>query len=106
MFATLKKRRQGIYRAVPVPAVRLDQLDLVHGLREAQRRGKGPTAPCGRGAGMTAWRQVKAVIAAAGNPGWAAPHPQGPAAGDYVRQNGLRPSCQASAELRPMSLSA
>ena len=55
---------------------------------------------------MTAWRQVKGVMAAAGIP--AGPHrtPKGPAAGDYVRQNGLRPSCQASAELRPMSLSA
>jgi hypothetical protein len=36
-----KKRRQGVYRAVPAPPGRLDQLDLVHGLKEAQRRGKG-----------------------------------------------------------------
>ena len=82
------------------------QLDLVHGLREAQRRGKGhadrPLWPLSR---MTAWRQVKAVMAAAGIPAGRTA-PQGPAAGDYVRQNGLRPSCQASAELRPMSLSA
>ena len=106
VFETLKKGRRGVYRAVPVPAgLPLDQLDFVHGLREAQRRGNGhadrPLWPWSR---MTAWRQVKSVIAAAGIP--AGPHPQGPAAGDYVRQNGLRPSCQASAELRPMSLSA
>ena len=55
---------------------------------------------------MTAWRQVKAAMATADIP--AGPHriPLGPAAGGYVRQNDLRPSCQASAELRPMSLSA
>ena len=41
VLETLKKRRQGVFRAVPVPAGLLDQLDLVHGLREAQRRGKG-----------------------------------------------------------------
>lgn len=39
---SLKKRREGIYRAIPVPPDTLDQLDLVHGLREAQRRGKPP----------------------------------------------------------------
>ena len=59
--------------AVPVPAGLLAQLDLVHGLREAQRRGKGhadrPLWPWSR---MTAWRQVKGVMAAAGIP--AGPH--------------------------------
>ena len=38
---TLKKRRSGVYRTVPVPPGLLDQLDLVHGIREAQKRGKG-----------------------------------------------------------------
>ena len=51
----------------------LDQLNLVHGLREAQRRGKGyadrPLWPWSR---MTAWRQVKTVMTAAGIP--AGPH--------------------------------
>ena len=36
MFEALKKRRQGVYRAVPVPPWLLYQLDLVHGVREAQ----------------------------------------------------------------------
>ncbi len=36
---SLKKRRRGVYRAVPVPPALLDALDLVHGIREAQRRG-------------------------------------------------------------------
>jgi integrase/recombinase XerD len=37
VFESLKKRRRGVYRAVPVPAAVLDALDLVHGLREAQK---------------------------------------------------------------------
>jgi len=30
----LKKRRQNVYRSVPVPEAFLDVLDLVHGIRE------------------------------------------------------------------------
>jgi integrase/recombinase XerD len=30
---SLKKRRKGVYRAVPVPPVLLDTLDMVHGLK-------------------------------------------------------------------------
>ena len=36
VFESLKKRRTGVYRAVPVPPELLDALDLVHGIREAQ----------------------------------------------------------------------
>jgi hypothetical protein len=54
---------------VPVQPALLDQLDLVHGVREAQRRGKGhvdrPLWPVSR---MTAWRQVTTVMVAAGIP--------------------------------------
>ena len=39
---SLKKRRTGIYRAVPVPPALLAALDMVHGVRELQaRRGRG-----------------------------------------------------------------
>ena len=31
---SLKKRRKGVYRAVPVPSGLLDTLDMVHGLKE------------------------------------------------------------------------
>jgi integrase len=69
VFRTLKKRRDGVYRAVPVPPATLDQLDLVHRVREAQRRGRGhadrPLWPWSR---MTVWRRVTAVMAAAGIP--------------------------------------
>jgi integrase len=37
-FESKKKRRAGIYRAVPVPAVLLDTLDLVHHLRTRKTR--------------------------------------------------------------------
>jgi integrase len=38
VFESLKKRRKGVYRAVPIPPAFLDALDLVLGLREAQKR--------------------------------------------------------------------
>src|SRR3954454_23788685 len=63
VFASLKKRRQGVYRAVPVPPDLLDTLDMVRGVREAQRRGKGhadrPLWPWARNTG---WRHVKTVM--------------------------------------------
>jgi len=37
-FESKKKRRPGIYRAVPVPAAFLDALDLVHGIRDRTTR--------------------------------------------------------------------
>jgi integrase/recombinase XerD len=37
-FESRKKRRSGIYRAVPVPATLLDALDLVHGIRDRKTR--------------------------------------------------------------------
>src|SRR5215210_8396828 len=39
VFESLKKRKRGVFRAVPVPPELLDTLDMVHGVREAQRRG-------------------------------------------------------------------
>ena len=34
VFECLKKRRRGVFRAVPVPPELLDTLDMVHGIRE------------------------------------------------------------------------
>src|SRR3954453_11766341 len=67
MFESLKKRRRGVFRAVPVPPELLHALDLVHGLREAQRRGQAKALlwPWSR---MTAYRRVQGVIAVAGIP--------------------------------------
>ncbi len=67
IFETLKKRRKGVFRAVPVPPGLLRDLANVHGLRELQARQD-------RGAGVrlwawgrtTAWRHVCAVMDDAG----------------------------------------
>ena len=67
IFETLKKRRAGVYRAVPVPPSLLEALDLVHGIRELQgRRGKGRGVRLWPWSRMTAWRAVHTVMAAAG----------------------------------------
>ena len=67
VFETLKKRRRGMYRAVPVPPRLLDALTLAHGLREIQTaKGNGRGVhlwPWGR---ATAWRRVKEVMCEAG----------------------------------------
>ncbi len=66
IFESLKKRKQGVYRAVPVPATMLDALDLVHGIREAQVKKDG-----GQGKRLWSWsratasRRVKEVMGAA-----------------------------------------
>jgi integrase len=66
-FETLKKRRTGIYRTVPVPPALLNTLDMVHGIREAQsRRGKARQELLWPWSRMTGWRAVHAVMAAAG----------------------------------------
>src|SRR3954452_9893067 len=60
VFESLKKPRNGFYRAVRVPPGLLDALDLVHGVREAQRRGRGHAdCPLWPWARNTAWRHVK-----------------------------------------------
>ena len=67
VIESLKKRRTGIYRAVPVPPSLLDALDLVHGIRELQsRRGKGRGERLWPWSRMTGWRAVHAVMDAAG----------------------------------------
>lgn len=49
ILETLKKRRRGVYRAVPVPHALVDMLDLVHGLRQLLR--PAPTAGAGIASG-------------------------------------------------------
>lgn len=66
VFESLKKRKAGVFRAVPVPPELLDTLDLVHSIREAQRRGEDAKALLWPWSRMTAWRRVQEVIAAAG----------------------------------------
>lgn len=60
VFETLKKRRRGIYRAVPVPPDLIEALDLAHGLRDGY---VGRLWPWSR---ATGWRRIKAIMASAG----------------------------------------
>ncbi|MGI4939305.1 MAG: tyrosine-type recombinase/integrase [Janthinobacterium lividum] len=60
VFESLKKRRSGIYRAVP-PAL-FETLDMVHGIREQQgKRAKGRGTPLWPRSRMTRWRVVHAA---------------------------------------------
>lgn len=63
VFETLKKRREGVFRAVPVPDSLLDTLNLVHGLKEKNIRHNDPLWSWSR---TTAWRKIKAVMDDAG----------------------------------------
>jgi integrase/recombinase XerD len=67
VFETLKKRRAGVYRALPVPHALVDMLDLVHGLRALQGRpDRGRHARLWPLSRMTGWRRVRDVMAQAG----------------------------------------
>jgi integrase len=61
---SLKKRRKDVYRAIPVPPALLDTLDMVHGLKETQRRGRRHELdrPLWSWSRTTAWRRVVAVM--------------------------------------------
>jgi integrase/recombinase XerD len=63
---TLKRRKVGIIRQVPLPADLLDDLDREFGLRCAQRDPALAKARIWRFSRTTAWRYVKAVMAGAG----------------------------------------
>ena len=67
IFESLKKRRPGVFRAVPAPPSLLEALNLVHGIRELQGgRGKGRGVRLWPWSRMTGWRAVHGVMEAAG----------------------------------------
>lgn len=67
VIESLKKRRRGVYRAVPVPPRFLDELNRVHDISAAQRAEDGGRSmrlwPWSR---PTAWRRVCTVMEMAG----------------------------------------
>ena len=65
-FESLKKRRSGAFRAVPVPPELLDELDLVHDVRGAQRDPGRMDVRLWPWCRMTAWRRVREVMISAG----------------------------------------
>jgi integrase len=65
-LCTLKRRRRGIVRQVPLPPHVLRDLDKVFQLRLQQSDPELVREPLWRFSRTTAWRRVKAVMAAAG----------------------------------------
>ena len=59
VFETLKKRRSGVFREVPVPDRLLDTLGLVHAIRD-QKANRNQLL--WRWSRTTAWRHVKTVL--------------------------------------------
>ena len=67
VFESLKKRRKGVYRAVPVPPLFLETLSAVHDLSKLQARScRGRDVPLWPWSRATAWRRVCEVMEAAG----------------------------------------
>lgn len=62
VFESLKKRKLGVYRAVPVPPALIDMLELVHDLKRTRPRKPAPLWSIGR---TRAWQIVKATMKAA-----------------------------------------
>jgi integrase len=60
VLPTLKKRRSGVFRSVPVPGVVLREAKLM-----AQRNRNSDVDPLWRWSRTTAWKEVKAVMLAA-----------------------------------------
>lgn len=66
IFESLKKRKRGVYRPVPVPPAFLDTLNLVHNIKAAQRReGRGRGVHLWTWCRTTAWSRVIEVMTAA-----------------------------------------
>lgn len=68
-FRSLKKRGKTVFRSVPVPPDFLDTLDMVHGIREAQKKKhKHRKQSLWSYSRSTAFRHIKEVMAAADLP--------------------------------------
>jgi integrase/recombinase XerD len=65
VFETLKRRKRGLYRAVPVPSELLRQLDAVHDVCAAQGDPEKRGLPLWDWGRTTAWKHVKFVMRAA-----------------------------------------
>jgi integrase/recombinase XerD len=67
-FETLKRRRKGVIRAVPVPRSLLQYLEAVHNYRKAQKDSVGTTEKLWSWSRTTAWRRVKHVMKISASP--------------------------------------
>lgn len=63
IFESLKKRKRGVFRSVPIPENLIETLDLIHGIREAQKDLKKASGmKLWNWSRMTAYRRIKAVM--------------------------------------------
>ena len=65
---SLKKRREDVYRGVPVPQDYLDRLELTFALRQAQKRKRGKDAPLWTWNRQHSWKIIKDIMIAADIP--------------------------------------
>lgn len=63
---SLKKRKEGVFRAIPVPSSLLQTLDLVHRIREGQQRKMSRSTKLWSWSRTTGWRRVKEMMKEAG----------------------------------------
>jgi integrase/recombinase XerD len=68
IIESLKKRRRGIFRAVPVPRYFLQRLEIVHGLAAAQLDSERSTKRIWSWGRTTAWSVIKRVMHVSGTP--------------------------------------
>ncbi|HEV2560719.1 MAG TPA: tyrosine-type recombinase/integrase [Rhizomicrobium sp.] len=66
IIESLKKRRHGIYRAVPAPKELFDLLEEIHGITAARSDPRLQNEPLWNWSRTTAWSRVKDVMADAG----------------------------------------
>jgi integrase len=65
VLETLKKRRSGVFRSIPVPASLLEDLDRIHGIAAAQSDAARCLTPIWSFGRTTAWSIVKRAMASA-----------------------------------------
>jgi integrase/recombinase XerD len=69
VIESLKKRKTGVHRQVPIPPELLDTLDMVHGIREIQKKGRAQLNDrLWTWSRMMTWRKMAALIRTAGIP--------------------------------------
>ena len=65
IFRSLKKRRDDVYRAVPVPPAYMDSLQRTFSIRQAQKRKNAKTERLWPWHRQHGWRLIKAIMAEA-----------------------------------------
>lgn len=68
IFETLKRRKRGVFRAIPVPKEFIERLARVHRLSPSLEGCPEVHGPLWKWSRTTAWKHVKAVMEAAGVP--------------------------------------